>query len=92
MRRGELLGLRWNDVDVTRGELHVRQSLAEADGKPIFQEPKTASGRRKITLSDATVAALRPYRTDHLRRRLMMGSSWRDLDLFSGRFATSMQP
>ncbi|RIK36689.1 MAG: site-specific integrase [Chloroflexi bacterium] len=81
MRRGELLGLRWGDLDLTRGELHVRQSLVEVDGRAVFQEPKTASGRRKVALSDATVTALRSHRAKQNERRLSLGSVWRDLDL-----------
>jgi len=84
MRRGELLGLRWSDVDLTRGELQVRQSLVEVDGKPVFQEPKTASGRRKVALSSATLAALRTHRTRQLELRLSLGSDWRNMDLVFG--------
>jgi integrase len=86
MRRGELLGLRWADVDLVRGELHVRQSLVEVDGKPVFQEPKTASGRRKVALSVASVAALRTHRTSQLEHQLALGGAWRDMDLV---FATA---
>ena len=86
MRRGELLGLQWADIDLARSELQVRRSLVEVDGKPVFQEPKTASGRRKVALSAATVDALRAHRTRQLERRLALGAAWRDLDLV---FATA---
>src|SRR5918995_3811477 len=57
MRRGELFGLRWDDVDLDNGWLHVRQALAH-DGKS-FSLPKTAKGRRRIRLTSEAVEALK---------------------------------
>src|ERR671916_1486560 len=59
MRRGELLGLRWEDVNLEQGLLHVRQALSP-DGK-YFSQPKTAKGRRRIRLTPETVEALRRH-------------------------------
>src|SRR5215216_3853075 len=50
MRRGELLGLRWVDVDLTSGRIAIRHTLVMVDGKPATAEPKTAKGRRSLTL------------------------------------------
>ena len=50
MRRGELLGLRWVDVDLTSGRIAIRH-LVMVDGKPATAEPKTAKGRRSLTLA-----------------------------------------
>lgn len=50
MRRGELLGQRWQNVDLEQSVLHVRQSLVQSGGVMRFQEPKTSSGRRGIAL------------------------------------------
>jgi integrase len=44
MRRGELLGLRWVDVDLTSGRIAIRHTLVMVDGKPAMAEPKTAKG------------------------------------------------
>jgi integrase len=41
LRRGELLGLRWKDIDLTAGELHVRQTVVRVKEKLMFSEPKT---------------------------------------------------
>jgi len=60
MRRGELLGLRWDDVDLDQGLLHIRQALAP-DGKS-FSQPKTAKGRRRIRLTPEALDALRKHR------------------------------
>lgn len=76
MRRGELLGLRWQDVDLDQAVLHVRQSLVQSGGVMGFQEPKTSGGRRSVTLDDASVAALREHRARQLEERLKAGALW----------------
>jgi integrase len=81
MRRGELLGLRWQDVDLPRATLHVRQSLVEVGGRLVFQQPKTASGRRGVSLPPAAVDALKSHRARQNERRLGLGEVWRDHDL-----------
>lgn len=59
MRRGELLGLRWCDVDLDGGTLIVAQTLQEAFKELHLKEPKTAKSRRRITLPGVVVEALR---------------------------------
>ncbi len=58
LRRGELLALRWTDVDLDRGLLTVNQSLEETKDGLRFKSPKTTKGRRSITLPQMTGAAL----------------------------------
>jgi len=85
MRRGEVLGLRWQDCDLSRGIIAVRQTLVDVQGKVSFGEPKTKSGRRTITLDPATLAALKEHRTRQLEQRLAIGPQWTDYDLvFTG--------
>ena len=62
LRQGELLGLRWSDVDLKKGTLQVRRSVTEVNGKLDFSEPKTAKGRRQITLPQIAVDSLRLQR------------------------------
>lgn len=80
-RRGEVLGLRWSDVDLEAGRLSIRQSLTVVQHRPIFEAPKTAKGRRAVALDPATVAVLREWRRQQLQERMLMGSGWADLDL-----------
>ena len=72
MRRGELLALTWRDLDFARGELHVRRAIYWPHGveKAIVKAPKTASGRRTITISPGLVAKLTEWRRrlEHLAR------------------------
>jgi len=63
MRRSELCGLRWQDVDLALGTASVCQVLhVLRGGRRVFMEPKSAKGRRLIALSPAAVLALRAHR------------------------------
>lgn len=59
MRRGEVLGLRWADIDLDRKEAAVRQTVVCHNYKIAFSEPKTARGRRVVALDEHTVEVLR---------------------------------
>ncbi len=72
MRQGELLGLRWRDVDLEAGILHVRYALQRIDGEFTLVEPKSAKSRRVIGLSGTVVEALRRHRTKRTEIRLRM--------------------
>jgi integrase len=66
MRQGELLALKWDDVDLERGVLRVRRTLSRTGNAYVFSEPKTKKSRRTIKLTAGAVRALR----DHLSRQL----------------------
>jgi integrase len=74
MRRGELCALRWRDVDLDGGSLRVERSLEETrKGGLRFKEPKSARGRRTISLSPAVVAELRAHWKAQQEQRLALG-------------------
>ena len=82
MRRSELLGLRWSDVDLILCQLSVTRALHQLqDGSLIFREPKTAKGRRLISLSPSTVIVLREYREQQETIRQALGVTLTDDDL-----------
>jgi integrase len=82
MRQGELLGLRWDDVDLDGAKLAVRQSLQrQREGGLVFIEPKTARSRRTVLLSRLAVTALREHRRRQLADRLATGPAWEDRGL-----------
>jgi integrase len=78
MREGELLALRWEDVDLDGGWLTVRHTLQRIEGRLTLVEPKTARGRRRLPLPATTVTALRGHRTRQRTERLVAGSRWTD--------------
>ena len=81
MRRGELLGLRWRDVDLERGVLGVKRSMQKVGRETIFLEPKTSQSRRQIALTTRATAAIRVHRTKQMEERLRAGSAWADQGL-----------
>ncbi len=78
MREGELLGLRWSEVDLDRGTIRIVRQQG-TDGS--IGEPKTEAGRRTIELPAHAVTALREHRASQLEERLMWGPEWEDNDL-----------
>jgi integrase len=82
MRLGELLALRWRDVDLTCGRLKVRQTLHYLrKGGYVFAEPKTSGSRRSIDLTAAALHALKRHRVHQMEQRLAIGAAWQDNDL-----------
>jgi integrase len=73
VRRGELLALRWSDLDLDAGYLIVNQALEQVGRKITFKPPKNKKSRRKVTLPDTTTKALRQYRKTQAEERLRMG-------------------
>lgn len=76
MRQGELLGLRWQDVDIDKGIIHVRQALYITRGVIYLTEPKTVNSRRTIQLAKVAIYALRKYRIQYLQEALAFGPDW----------------
>jgi integrase len=74
MRRGEVLGLRWKDVDLEGGRLSVRQAVVSVAYKMQVSDAKSGSGRRSIDLDPRTIAILRSWRTEQLKERLAKGA------------------
>jgi integrase len=81
MRRGEALGLRWHDLDLDAGRASIRQTVIAVRHTAMLGTPKTAKGRRTVTLDKGTVAALREHRKRQAAERLLMGAGWTDIDL-----------
>ncbi len=73
MRRSEVLGLRWRDLDLDSAKLTVAVTLEETKGGLKLKSPKTRSSRRTITLPAVTVETLRRHRARVLRERLVLG-------------------
>jgi integrase len=75
LRQGELLGLRWQDLDLADATVTVRYALVRVNGAYALDEPKTARSRRIVALPAFVVAALREHRTRQLGERLAAGEA-----------------
>ena len=81
-RRGEAVGLRWQDVDLDNSTASIVQTLHRVLGRGlVIQPPKSAKGRRAIALDAETLAVLRAHRTQQLEHRLRMGEAYQDQGL-----------
>lgn len=81
LRRGEALGVRWEDLDLDSGRLAVVQTVVVASSRAYLSEPKTAHGRRVVRLQPQSVAALRRHRLRQTEDRLLVGAAWDNTDL-----------
>jgi integrase len=82
LRKGEILGLRWQDLDLARRTLVVRQQFAETKELGVYaDEPKTASGRRRLTMPGFAAAALAAHCRRQDAERAAWGEAWDDRDL-----------
>jgi integrase len=80
MRQGEILGLRWKDIDFDKGVLYVRQTLSR-DGKTLLTGAKTKSSLRTIRLSDNTLEALKEHKNKISKIKEELGDSYQDYGL-----------
>ena len=79
IRRGELCGLEWKDMDFDTKTMRIARS-SQYVGKMITKEPKTKSGIRKFVMSDTLCKLLKEYRKWQYERKLSLGDQWEDTD------------
>jgi integrase len=93
MRRGEVLGLHWANVDLDKARIVVNRSLTLVNEELVWAPPKTARSRRSLSLDSETVAVLRSHRRRQLEERLNAGEAWHDNDLvFCNEDGTALHP
>lgn len=80
LRRGELCGLRWRDLDLDVGELRVEVTITEVGGKLHLGPPKSAKARRTIPLPGDLLPILREHREAARLRRNLTPPEWYDHD------------
>jgi integrase len=90
MRQGEVLALKWEDVNFEAGVLQVRRTLSTATGGGYtFSVPKTAKGRRSIKLPNTALSSLKKHRKAQLEERMKFGELFADQGLvFTSRVGT----
>ena len=94
LRRGELLALRWSDLDLGSSFLKVERSLEEIKGRSGSSAPKTKSGRRSFELPPSAVAMLADHRRAQLELRLQLGMGKHEPDalVFCNHDGTPISP
>ncbi len=78
LRQGELLGLKWGDIDFEAGTLSVSRTLHRTKNGPLFTSPKTAKSRRKIRLTPTALEALMRHRKKQLEESEKLGGLRQD--------------
>jgi integrase len=73
MRRGEIVALRWGDVDLDSGKIRVERSLEQTNAGLAFKEPKTKAGRRIVAIPSSVAAELRNHWREQQEQRLALG-------------------
>lgn len=87
LRRGELLALKWNDIDPINKTLVVDESLAvdESKNEIIFKKTKSESSNRIVSLSDIPISALRKHKKLQNEQKLKIGENYTDNNLVFAR-------
>lgn len=83
MRRSEVLGVRWQNLDLKRRLLAVVDTVVPVNNRPVLRigETKSRRSRRVIALDEMTVTVLKEHRKRQNAERLRAGEAWEDLDL-----------
>jgi len=81
LRRGEVCGLRWEDLDLDRAVVRVRRTMLVSGNGVVIGQPKTRRSRRTIDLDAGTAAMLRAHRTEQVQQRLLVGAGYSDQGL-----------
>ncbi|RBM05694.1 site-specific integrase, partial [Streptomyces sp. PT12] len=95
LRRGEVLGLRWKDVDLYEGVLTVRQALQRVGGELLVVAPKTQRSARRVALPAECVRALRAQRAQQLADKHAAGENWKGTGaglVFTTKNGTPIEP
>jgi integrase len=80
LRRGEVSGLKWQNVDLGAGTIRVVETRVVVSAKPTASTPKTSAGRRSVPLDDRLVSELKAHWARQARERLAAGEAWEDTD------------
>jgi len=73
MRRGEILGLKWDDINLNNGIVSIKRSIVRTSKGPVVGEVKTEKSKRAVSISETVIQALKTYRTVQAQELLMVG-------------------
>lgn len=93
LRRGELLGLRWEDLDLSKGVLRVERNVQRVGGQLVMEDTKSEDSDRSVPLPAVTWQALKAHKGRQAGERLKLGDAWQDFGLvFPTGLGTPMEP
>lgn len=82
LRRGEILGLRWTDIDFINKTITIANTQQKVKGEVIFKEPKTAKSKRTIAITDDIIDVLKRHKKAQAQLKLAYDGEWgNDIDL-----------
>ncbi|MDP9793715.1 integrase [Catenuloplanes nepalensis] len=81
MRQGEILGLKWTDIDLDRGHLYIQRTLARTKGGPTFQPVKTYRSARRILVPQGCLTSLKRQQWRQNTDQRAAGDTWQDTGL-----------
>lgn len=93
MRRGEILGLHWSDIDLEVGQIKITRNLTMAGREMVVTTPKTKNSRRRIYISPEGVALLRHVHEQQQQMRVRRAKQWQDTGyVFTTQIGTPIKP
>ncbi len=93
LRQGELLGLKWEDLNIDGAELRVNHALQRFGGALHLVPPKTVRSRRSVPIPALAVETLRTHRARQRDARLLAGARWHETGLvFATKWGTPIEP
>jgi integrase len=93
LRRAEVLGLHWKDVDFEKSEIHVRSTLVQIKGELLLGEPKTKAGRRSIAITKDTVEVLKLHLERQKLEQAYASDGWQGSGfVFTSEIGTPINP
>ena len=92
-RRGEIMGLKWDQIDLDKHVVHICETLLATDTGIHKETPKTPESRRYINIPNETVELLKKYHTEQDRNRTVVGDQWQETGyVFTREIGLPMHP
>ncbi len=93
LRRGEALGLRWADIDLSRGIVVVRRQLQRVSGELVTNDVKTSKSRRAVNVAPPVVKLLEAHKVAQAKDRLACRDAWQETEyVFTTQLGTPLDP